>query len=809
MDSDQVFRTILNGEAVLFLGAGYSAGTENLKGSPMKTGGQLAEYFSKAVGFPVDTNLAIAADEFEHQFGQDKLIRELRDEFTAKEIKDYQRLTASLDWKRIYTTNYDNIFEAAARENSKRAMAVTPRMSVAEINMSELLCVHMNGYIGSLTRETLHSDFKLTETNYLTSSISETPWASVFRQDISLAQLIVFIGYSLADLDISRMLAQNSRLKSKSVFVLGKRVSKALRSRVSRIGELLDLDAEEFINGLDEFSQSYDKPSVQGPLAYSVAKFEKPKEAIEPKDEDIFSLLLLGDFRDPLFASDVNTDQRYTVFRRKSDIVLNALDNFEKVIAVHSDLGNGKTIFINQLRHLLIEKGFEVHNLENRSLETLAEVESYCRSTLKRVLIVEDYQQWWDVLEFLGLQSPNNVQVVCTARSAIHDVVYQRLLNYFDRESLVEVNVDRLISSELDDLAKFLDHYGLWGDKASFSTDRKLSYLKDRTNSEFHAVLLDLFQSPQILGRFEVLLNAFINNREYSEILIGILVLTVLNFQANVNNLVDIFGSAVLESNFRNKPEVKQLVDFDENRVRMRSSVAAGYLLQKSFDPNLIVHVLYKMSSVADRNSRNLIEYKNLLRGLTVFSNVQFLLPEKGRRRSVISYYERIKSLDGLKTSPLFWLQYAIACLVFEEFERSGVYFDSAYSFAGKLGTSFDTYQIDNHHARWLLMNAMHLGPSGNYMTAFREAHRKINRQIQDSDREHYPYRVASNYEAFFSKFESHMTENEKREIAVAARHVLNKISQLDETLRKQRYIADCAEHMESLVLRVDYSETD
>jgi hypothetical protein len=166
------------------------------------------------------------------------------------------------------------------------------------------------------------------------------------------------------------------------------------------------------------------------------------------------------------------------------------------------------------------------------------------------------------------------------------------------------------------------------------------------------------------------------------------------------------FGPGTLsKTRFRRDPLVSNFIDFSQNEILLKSPIAAQYVLKQIADPAFVVSVLTKLAKRADTVAFMSRRYQRMLSNLMIFSNLQLVLPQDGRARAVISYYESIKDLRHCRESPLFWLQYAIACLVIEDLDRSGRYFDTSYSFAYK--QSFNTYQIDNHYARFLLVQAI------------------------------------------------------------------------------------------------------
>ena len=74
MDYNRALEHVIDGNAVLFCGAGFSLQAKNLRGTSLKSGAALAGHLAKLIGSPLDSFLEDAAEEFAKKFGDDKLI---------------------------------------------------------------------------------------------------------------------------------------------------------------------------------------------------------------------------------------------------------------------------------------------------------------------------------------------------------------------------------------------------------------------------------------------------------------------------------------------------------------------------------------------------------------------------------------------------------------------------------------------------------------------------------------------------------------------------------------------------------------
>ena len=792
-----------NGEAIAFLGAGFSLGATNVTGSPLKSAHELAAHLATIVGLPSDSRLEDASEEFLAQQGEDRLIAELKNQFTARETTSAQQEIARIPWKRVYTTNYDNAFELAATSVSRAFLPITLSDALQDVPKDQPICIHLNGYVDRLTRETIASEIKLTDTSYLTSAVAASPWAAFFRHDISIARAVFFIGYSLADIDINRLLFEDSTLREKTHFIVGHTPSHTTERRANRLGHVSAITSSELAQEISEALAGFTPKLRTPPIFYCLSAYNPPANPLKPSDTDVFDLVMRGTINPQFVASSLQGSSQYLLERPAADRVLRLFAGGSQAVVLHSDLGNGKSALLEVLKYRAAEAGFDVLSLDRRSFDVLAELEEIASPEQKTLLMIENYPDWLDEMAFIVSRRNDNLFMVLTARTSPHDVLVDRLETILTAQEVPEVSVDSLTQPDISWLVDFLDLYGLWGKHAAASRVRKLAILSNDCRSQFHAILLLTLEAPQILSRFESLLTSLNERRDFYQVLIAILVLTVLIHNPSLDLLVDLFGDQVLSIHFRRDPSVRELVDMTASSIRLRSSVAAQFILKRVANPRLTVEVLEHMARAADRGAPVSKLHRDLSNRLMRFSSIQHVLPEEGKQSAVYAYYETIKSLGRARRNPYFWLQYAIACTVFEDFERAATYFDTAYSLASKLEW-FDAFQIDNHYARFLLLRSTREGNPDGAMTSLRRARDIVNRQLTERERFHYPFRIATSYANFYDAFETSLTEKEAQEVARAAAFVGGRIPALSVHLRGHPDIIRCAEAMEYLRLRIE-----
>jgi SIR2-like domain len=806
MDFEDAIQEALGGQAVLFIGAGFTTGATNVAGGPFKSGPKLAQYLAAKWGLPSDTGLEDAADEFVRQKGRDELITELQQEFTVKEIALHHRQIAAIPWRRVYTTNYDNLPEIAYAQAGRRLTPITLGVDIRAIPKSGTLCVHLNGFVDRITRDGVMSELKLTDTSYVTASIASSAWSALLREDVQLARAVFFVGYSLFDLVIRRVLFETNDLHEKCFFVLGPTPEPATTRRVSRFGSLVSKGVDDFAAAIAEKQKHYVAPS---PLTIPYACFERFHPTLANpafSDSAVFDLLLKGDVQPDFVWNSLRGGTRYYLKRAAVEEVLEHFRHNTPAVIVHSELGNGKTLVTEGIKCEATRAGRPVFTLTRRTDNLLSELDRLLKDATPLLLVLDGYPDWFDAIDYFARHAPDNASLLLTARTPVHDVLVDRLADSLGVKEVTEISADLLTSDDLEWLVDFLDEYGLWAAKAAWSRSRKLRFLDRDCGAEFHAILLKLLESPDILARFSAIFDALNNKKDYYEVVATILILDVLGATPRLDILVNLWGDRILgRPAFRQDPTVRQLFDFGSGRVTLRSSVAGQFILKRLVDTNILIDVLIHLAREADKLAPISRYYSDLMRELMRFGRLQYLLPEAGRREGIVRYYESIKNLNTCRRQPLFWLQYAIACLTLNDLERADKYFDTAYSLAEDI-SGFDTYQIDNHYARFLLVTAIENENSTTCMQNFRRARRIVNEQII-KERLRYPYRVASMYGEFFDWFERRLTASEREEIGRAARFVAERIAKLPDDRQQEKQIVRCRSVMKRLMASVELKE--
>src|SRR5262249_38773317 len=154
-------------------------------------------------------------------------------------------------------------------------------------------------------------------------------------------------------------------------------------------------------------------------------------------------------------------------------------------IVLHSALGNGKTVALEELKYLAHSKGYRVFSLVNRGESLAEELQNALIQSGKKIFVLDNYVEWFDVLPTFAAHRSEDFVLVTSARSASNDVLIDRLAREIEAQDVFEIPVDELSSEDLDWIVGFFNEFGIWGEKATFSNQRKLKFLAETCKGEW------------------------------------------------------------------------------------------------------------------------------------------------------------------------------------------------------------------------------------------------------------------------------------------------------------------------------------
>jgi hypothetical protein len=534
------------------------------------------------------------------------------------------------------------VFERACAEIGRGILSNVGTDSVGKLAKNGLTCVHLNGFIWTATEGSLSHELKLTATSYSSGSAMNDEWADRFRFDLHAAQSVFFVGYSLPDLDLRRVLAEEE-LKEKSFFVLKMDPNLAEAHRASLFGLPVATGVDAFADDVAKFLKTYSVPNDVAPINHCIKQFAPTMGPGPVEDRYLFELILSGRLRGEYIAPAYLGQVVYCGVRSAIQHFAECLEPGVGVIYFHSSLGNGKTVAMALAHYAAFVKGFQVFTLSDRGDTLEEELQFALEKEGHTVIFVDNYTEWLDVLSAFRGRVGKELTLVMSARTAAHEALFDRVSETVGWRDSTEFDLNEMNDDELEWVSGFLDHFGFWQDMAGAGAYAKRRFLKKECDGQWSSILLKVFEAPQMVERLAKLFEAFNKASGYKDPLTKLFLLTVLGYHPNSPALITLCGDEILTRGFKENSAVSELIDFGSGAFNMRSSVMASFILRKISDPNRTVGALVQLITEVDKLAYGSSYHLELFKNLVRFSNTNLFFPEDGRGRSAMRVYEEIK----------------------------------------------------------------------------------------------------------------------------------------------------------------------
>lgn len=805
---EQALSYALVGDAIFILGSGFSIHATNYLGLPLMSGKGLAKDLAIKVQMDDDTPLDIISQEYIDQIGERSLSNYLKEHYEVADFNDCYNAFAKIKELKIYTTNYDNLMEVVCQTKGKKIKSYTLTERINKCDKKNMI-MHLNGYVNDLGNN-IPDNFNLTHLSYNRLPLYDSPWYPYIKGEIYSSKAIFIIGLSFkSDLDLRRLINSDPEITNKCFIVESPKLSEKDKSYLSKYGHVL-------LNGIEGFCRDLNSstPAISDRKSYKFKSFREYRRAQTYKgltDQEMFNMFFLGKVEKNAFYQNEREKFSYLVNRKQLNDSIDLIKNGKSLI-IHSDLGNGKSVFINQLLYKLPD--YRVfHMIAKQNEKYNKEIGFLCESGEKILIVIDPYNLYLADFEKFKNYNLTNVQFILSARTAMHENCCNIIYDIIDQMQGVDfsanpLNLNTLDIDEKKELNELISRFGFWGEQTHLSEETRLNLLSNKLEGKFQTILLHLFKEGQIKEKFENILRDISSDKLVMQILILSFINEILELNFSQDDFNIIFNRENIDRILRRRrDDLGELIDYNSSRLSVKSSIISKALIGSNVVPReMILDTLLMVTNRLDLLYEGNKKYGDALKNLASASYLSFIFDYTLNSKILIEYYEKIKENKFNKQNLFFWEQYAITCVNIKDFSRAKKYFETSYSLAKKRGRGFSTFQIDNHYARFLLESQIY---SRNYATAlptFIEAHTLlIKKYISDdiiNDR-YYQFRVAIIYKDYYDVFFNTFTEEEKQIFIVRCQEMYDKLKGYVMGRQYQdyrRYIDDCKRNLEYIL---------
>ncbi|MEN4849214.1 SIR2 family protein [Pantoea agglomerans] len=773
VDIDKLIRKIQQGKAMLFLGAGFSRAAVNIDGVTLSASKELSHALSQECGIPKNDNLRFTSDYYLSKFSPKKIIELLGRFYTIKSLSNDHKIVANLPWRRCYTTNYDRCFEIASEQVGLKVETIDLTHETSEFYKRGNLCVHLNGSINSLNEESLNNSFKLSDSSYSSAdSFLDSEWFYYFKRDLDRSNCIVFLGYSMYDIEIKKILSSDPDLKGKTFFITAPNPDLESKFTLSKFGSVVPIGLEGFALATSKTLENYCTDYEYTPQSLEVYNLTNETEHV--RDDEIEKLLMYGDLGNHHIDNFIlgNSKVPFLVKRTIIEKTLSFIDAGKHVV-LYSALGNGKTIMIKQLRSFLTLKGFECYEVGDEDADFIADVDFLAKAKDKSIILLDRYEKYIDLIEHVARADYDNITVLATSRVADHEYHREQLDMIPFKYS--EVNIDILDEEEIKGFVKIIDNLGLWGEKAGYTEHQKMRYLSSENSSQFSITLLTLLNSPQIKNKLSGLLTQIKKNKRHEDTMIAICLCQILGIDPTRSIISELAGNdSIYEPAFTLNKNFKEIFNFNNGKVINGSSLFCIFLLKNNFSATSITQRMLAIASKFSQLGVKNHEQDRIFKAMLKFSFIEQLLPENLKIGNLQRYYEDLKvEVSWLSYNPHFWLQYAMCYIAFQNFPKAQQFLDQAYALATQR-KNYHTNNIDTQQAKLYLLSSEKVSDGNIVFSNFEKANNLLSNLSVDI----YTLRQISKYKEFYANNIHKLSKINKAKFLEYCKNMLVKVSE-------------------------------
>lgn len=817
MNQEQIIKHILDGNAVLFLGAGFSREATNQLKKKMKDASALSRELCQELGIPEDDDLSAVSDLYlgnksapDYDEKAQKLITKLQKNFTCTQVSSAQQIIASQNWIRVYTTNYDDVLETAGEQSGRAYTPMLLNDPVKQITGTNAV-VHLNGYIRNLDKNRLENEFKLCTRSYLIPNFLESDVYGLFKKDLKEARIIVFIGTSLKyDLNIQQILFAESDYRDKLIFI--DRVVEPDDKSVILEDNKKKLLGEVFHIGLDGFT----KQITETKKNYTPSKEEivlRSFEKISPTDYssgvgsrmDTWRLFESGSLERGLIYSHIN-DDTYVVRRSILGEICESLRKDEfSVHVIHSNLGNGKTCFMEYLMCYLSDQ-YNVYHFKRSYDDIEQELRHIAKMTGKKVIFIEDYNLYIRLLKIIRYYCNNDWCLIVSCRTYINENSIYKLCEALEKdiEEISEHDINYFTPEEKKKVVASLQNINQ-ADFKDLSDPKALKLLENKCKNCWSNTVMFMFKSKPVGEAIEKVFEKLRKNNRNTEVVLAAIVNNIVGMNLAYGQLLELLQVSQSSISCPRDEDVAELLNIQDGRIEIKSSLLSLYVIRKE---NLYADVIKVMEKMVRNADRLLDDDSEMVKRLLIsISNISELfykhLPyysasadSEELHQEILKYFDDVSKVRYYADNEFFWLQYAMACMTMREYQFAENHFALAHKYEKQ--KSIESYQIKVQYGRFLLERAIYEGNERTPYSVLRKANAEWKTVITNNEaQKFYVYKQMYLYPKFIEAYGARFTEREYNNADKMLENMITTIKKADNSSYRKADREKAIKHLE------------
>lgn len=738
-------RIAADGDAILFVGAGIGFLVEGPNG-PLPDGPKLS---NRILSRPDDTPNPPPLDKavgfvIRKGAGVESVFDTLRQNLTAQSVDPKLASLYRLPWRRIYTTNYDDAIQIA-RNKIQPTNSCTLENGTENARIGTVL--HINGKLSNVSPASIEKELSLSDRSYADRNLERSSWYGYLSRDLESARSVIFIGYSLYDLDISRLVFSTD-ISEKTFFFVSPTVDEIEEETISLYGQTPGGGVFNLLETVTDALADYRPISKVSRYTY-LKEIGKGDANLSKEPSRILDAQMVFGIlpeRQVIDAAPVFSDRQYIIQRDQAKKAIESINRgLFRDIVITGEFVSGKSATALSITGDFIRRGYkayfathgphlseELADLATKDDRIVVVFEGY--STLKRT-----------ILEYARRRHARH-RLIITEQAVQHELHGDFLHEPALAGQFYEVILDRIVEPDARSFAELLDFGGYWRERSGASDEANAHYIVRKLDASLYRLLVEIVESTDVQRRIDGLLAPILTNRRATEVFVAACIVNVLGVNFRISDWVGAFDSQYAQSVLRNySNELRYFLLVQSGNVFPRSGLLSSFILRRVPEKNIVLDAALKLFKVAAKERKPFDMYDDVFVRLMQFNRLQPIMSGDSEKELILSFYEQIRPLSGTHKNPDYWLQLGIAGTALDELDIAGDAFETAYAKEEKEARP-KFKKIDNYYNRYLLAYAASLADSQDAYEMFVEATKGLTRQMFLEDNRHYPFKSGRMY---------------------------------------------------------------
>jgi hypothetical protein len=712
--AEEAFGLAATGGAICFLGAGFSRGACDQQGKDVPSTADLELEIKQMIGFDTSeaASLSDLADYCEDSTDlRKKLQILLASRLTLTKPKEYHCDLLRLPWRAIFTTNFDDLVESCLSADA--ISIITPTTNTITSPVSKIPVYYLHGRAKDILDSDKDPSLVISESNYLRLKEENRNLYARLTNEIICARAIILIGYSLKDLQIAQIFFSASEdIRNKTYIICAPGENPVSLARLKKFGAVIPIGTESAASIANSIPK--EKSFTTKDFSFVEEYSPPPISDSEIEISDIERLIISGSFDPTKYEqqlSDTSGASLYCVER--NSVIIPILDNKTGIrrFVARSNLGNGKSLFLEQLAYRAFRRGISVFRIETNLNDVYEELETICSSGREIIFLVDDVVRYRAVAKFIGARLNNLSTLVCTTRGESEHSIFDVQMTDLGG-AVTELDLDVLHDEELVAWDALLERWGLWEDQIADPIALRLKFLQKNCGGENRSIVLSIFNKSIISDKIDSIVSYFLRqHREHSRAFVAMLIVSLCQHHVRWANVVQ--WCQIDEANLKKDIKSSDIFDFLRRSHGswhlIASSQLAAYILNTrggQITQQTIVDVytrIVRETAYSANDARSGSDYRENLKELMRYRFLTKLFGESDNAMGLIaSVYKTLSSVPRIRVSDQFWLQYAMSRMEAGDLANAERYLNDALGIARGKGAGYSPHQIIDQLVRLL-----------------------------------------------------------------------------------------------------------